>query len=155
MSKATGSSASMERMQNMITQVNNNGDGNGDLINPHIPPGGDEIVDYGSLPTFNVVLDKESDTISTSVGEEKKARSIKRGKLKQRFKQMKIGKRVKDKFHERKMARDIKKGASLPDTKKGFMTSSKKKLQVATLPDTPIKSKDAEIIQSKPPSLRR
>ncbi len=38
MAKGTGSSASTKRMQNMITQVNNNGDGNGDVLNPHIPP---------------------------------------------------------------------------------------------------------------------
>ena len=38
MARGTGSSASTKRMQNMITQVNNNGDDNGDVLNPHIPP---------------------------------------------------------------------------------------------------------------------
>jgi len=38
MAKGTGSSASTKRMQNMITQVNNNSNGNGDVLNPHIPP---------------------------------------------------------------------------------------------------------------------
>ena len=38
MAKGTGSTASTKRMQNMITQVNNNSNGNGDVLNPHIPP---------------------------------------------------------------------------------------------------------------------
>ncbi|MBC8436712.1 hypothetical protein H8D85_00145 [bacterium] len=113
MSNGTGSTASMNRMKALTDKMK---------IPP--PPGNEVTYDEAgyainpdksfegstTLPTFNVVYDKDSDTTSTSVGDEKKARSIKKGKLKQRFKQMKVGKRVSEKLQERQMAKSIKKG---------------------------------------------
>lgn len=94
MSKATGSTASNERMKNMITQVNNNGDGNGNVLSPHIPPVDGEFSAEESklmegttiLPTLNVEVEGNLARIKGK----KVGLASKKGKLKRSFTRQKI-----------------------------------------------------------------
>ena len=92
MARGTGSSASTKRMQNMITQVNNNGDGNGDVLNPHIPPvqnlsepgehSAEEMkLTEGStvLPTLNVSTSPKLTSTLTKTSRPMKTTGVKHG----------------------------------------------------------------------------